>query len=617
MWRPSGWIGLTLLALSACGQPAQDAAAERRIEALVGPDGHLRAGSPLRIFGVGLSGCQLTLWSGGQQVAVAHWNGPVQNHEDGGVEVDAPEVVEARVGPSQAAVVAGSVTLDRACLQTISVGQQGGSSSSACRNINRPWRSAVSASAVSVAQTSVRFGERLTLQSDDVLLIGEGQVGLEVEVQAIDLGHRLVTKTIAVRHADWQRKSLSVAIDPDWLGPWPGARQIKVRLHQRVGQIKAVGSMSVLALTVLAPKWQAKTGWQDVRRGMVLPVVIESGVPGQGNQEQPGLWRLRIAGEWKSDVSEQQWPKEAARHAEGRGSASPYRAVLSSTAWYQGDWPKLVESGSGLRLSGQVAVEVMGAGHRWRDAWQPVQWQLRPTIQAVVVEMEDGFKLGLKHYGLLAHVDLIRARVLVLMSGHFEGLRVEIRTDTPPTLAEYIDIAVLDRDPNGGALLGADNSHGKDVGNRRLDEDLSGYSAATRMSGESAYGGVFLAGFEQFSKRLNPESSQGSVAFDSIFEPWMPALGGTPARADQGAAAAAAIEAMARLIAGSLSHEVGHALGLAAGSTDYHHAGDHPGWRMDAGPARPFSERAGLAGAGEETWGPVDEAYLKTILGKS
>ncbi len=616
MWKPPGCVGLALLALVGCGQPGSDSTDERRFAALQGPAGHLRPGSPLRVLGRGLSGCQLVLWSASKQVATAHWSGPVRSGAVDSVVDGVFEVVDARVEPKDSAVETGSISLDRACLRPAASAKQTAGAAGHCRSIEWLWRSAVSASAVSSAQDSVSFGEALTLQAEQVLLVGEGEVWLEGEVRTIDSGERVATTAIAVQHADWKRKSLRVPIEPGWLGPWPGARQLRLRLHQRIGEVEAVGPESKLALTVKPPKWQVKAGLRDVRRGAVLPVSIEQGVPGEADEAETGGWRLRISGDWKSNFGAQTWPKEAARYADGRGSTGALRAILSSTAWYQGGWPKVVESGSDPRFSGHVTLELFGAGRHWRDTWQPVQWRLRPTMQVVVVEMDDGFEFGLKPFGLSALGGKIRSRVLALMKGHFEGLRVEIAVKAPTTVAEYIQIPVLDRDPNGGALLGADNSHGQDVGNRRLDEDMSGYSAATRLAGEAAYGGVFLAGFEQFSKRLKPESSQASEAFDGIFEPWMPALGGTPATSAQADAAAAAVEAMARLIAGSLSHEVGHALGLAAGTVGYHHDGDHPGWRMDAGPARPFAERAGLAGAVEEIWGPVDSTYLQAILGK-
>ena len=66
-----------------------------------------------------------------------------------------------------------------------------------------------------------------------------------------------------------------------------------------------------------------------------------------------------------------------------------------------------------------------------------------------------------------------------------------------------------------------------------------------------------------------------------------------------------------------LAHEIGHALGMPAGTADLHRPTDQPAWIMDSGGARPWAERAGLAGAPPAQWGPLDAAYLGQILPRS
>ena len=197
----------------------------------------------------------------------------------------------------------------------------------------------------------------------------------------------------------------------------------------------------------------------------------------------------------------------------------------------------------------------------------------------------------------------------------FAGYSVEVfDSDSPPPdiVAERVKISVEDQDPNGLGLLGVDNSPGKDTGNIRLDENLSGLNMATRARGRSPYGGVFLGEFFTFSRKLNPNSAMADPGFDALFGPFSPALGG---RAPQpGDSDSPAIEALAALLAETLVHECGHALGMAAGTPGSHHEGDQPNWRMDEGKFRSFSERAGL-GAPQQ-WGPIDAAYLAKILPK-
>ena len=68
-------------------------------------------------------------------------------------------------------------------------------------------------------------------------------------------------------------------------------------------------------------------------------------------------------------------------------------------------------------------------------------------------------------------------------------------------------------------------------------------------------------------------------------------------------------------IAGStISHEVGHSLGLANVDGQFHNIGDNPGWLMDAGSFRPFEERAELDGQGPSFFEEGSLQYLQGVL---
>jgi hypothetical protein len=121
--------------------------------------------------------------------------------------------------------------------------------------------------------------------------------------------------------------------------------------------------------------------------------------------------------------------------------------------------------------------------------------------------------------------------------------------------------------------------------------------------------------------------------FDAIFDPVRPDTG-TPAsvaevragiaalpdthacliRTDRQTRLACAVLVLGNLIGTTLTHEVGHSLGLADPTGElFHDPGDAPDRLMDAGGARPFEERAEL-GAGPAVFCDDEYRYLKTIL---
>ena len=72
---------------------------------------------------------------------------------------------------------------------------------------------------------------------------------------------------------------------------------------------------------------------------------------------------------------------------------------------------------------------------------------------------------------------------------------------------------------------------------------------------------------------------------------------------------------MGNLVGGTLSHEIGHSLGLANPYADgFHDAGDAPNRLMDAGGDRPFLERAELLGQGPGVFCDDEYAYLRQIM---
>ncbi len=244
-------------------------------------------------------------------------------------------------------------------------------------------------------------------------------------------------------------------------------------------------------------------------------------------------------------------------------------------------------------------------------------------VQVVWVRFLPTFEDGLDGFGLRAVAEQVKERALAVCAQDYQGVSVEFRRDRPEDFVQYVTVEVMGRDPNEAGLFGLDNSFGKDVGNLVFDERIGGYDATSDRAGFYPYGGVFVDSFRQFSPSLAQGVAQefASEAFDAVFGPVMPALGGKAVTEEEAAGGgtrahviAEAVRVLGNLIGDTISHEVGHVLGLAAVEGDVHDPGDNPGYIMDAGIFRPFEERAQLPGAFPRVFAPYDRAYLEEIL---
>ena len=279
---------------------------------------------------------------------------------------------------------------------------------------------------------------------------------------------------------------------------------------------------------------------------------------------------------------------------------------------------------SPVQLNGTFRPHVLGKGRVLVGQGLDASLTVGPQVQVVVVRFLPTTRQGLAAFGLAAVAEQVEARVLEVCRGDYARWAVEFRTERPDDYAEYTTVEVMGRDPNKAGLLGLDSTFGKDVGNLRFDDLIGGYSAESEAAGYYPYGGVFVESFLQFSRRLSADAGPGAAemasdAFDAVFGPFAPALGGKPATGPDDPRAeelALAIWVLGNLIGDTVSHELGHALGLAAFPGDFHDPGDNPGSIMDAGAFRPFEERAQLPGAAPRHFILEDAAYLDEILPK-
>jgi hypothetical protein len=289
------------------------------------------------------------------------------------------------------------------------------------------------------------------------------------------------------------------------------------------------------------------------------------------------------------------------------------------------------------RLVGTVTPIVRKGANTVTGDPSPVGLAIAPVKQVIWIRFQDSYVDSLRRLGLRA-VDLaIRDRIFDVCRRDYQGVNVEFRTEEPSDFALYSIVDVDGPDPNDQGLLGYDNTPGKDVGNQRLFDRIGGLNARTQEDGFPGFGGVFAEEFLGFSEHPAgvAQLPLHTPVFDRIFDEFRPDVGGRevtaadlpaggPARLVDGARCPAqaradrlgcAVFVLGNLIGTTLTHEIGHSLGLANPYGDgYHDAGDLPNRLMDAGSGRPFEERAELSGQGPAVFCDDEYDYLRNTI---
>jgi hypothetical protein len=289
------------------------------------------------------------------------------------------------------------------------------------------------------------------------------------------------------------------------------------------------------------------------------------------------------------------------------------------------------------RFAGTITPIVSFGPDRVRGVSTNATFDLAPVKQVVYLQFQPSYVEGLRDFGLRAVDKKIRERIIEVCKRTYAGVNVEFRTEVPTDFALYENVELLGVDPNGTGLFGYDNTPGKDNGNVRLYDRLGGVNALTQQDGFPGFGGVFIRSLMGFSK--HPGAFADSVPgaddlFDRTFDPFRPDVGGTQVTSadlaggvrlitdgggcpagDRKSQIECAIFVLGNLIGGTLSHEIGHSLGLANPFMEgFHNAGDAPARLMDAGGDRPFDERSELNGAAPGEFCDDEYAYLRQIL---
>lgn len=288
-------------------------------------------------------------------------------------------------------------------------------------------------------------------------------------------------------------------------------------------------------------------------------------------------------------------------------------------------------------FTGTATPIVSFGSERVRGVAKTVTFSIAPVKQILFLDYRPSYVEELRDFGLRAVDNRIRDRIKAVVDRAYAGVNVEVRTEPPADFELYEHVELVGVDPNGQGLFGYDNSPGKDNGNLRLYDRLGGVNALTQADGYSGYGGVFVASLMGFSKHPGKFATSVPGAdklFDQMFDPFRPDLGHEPVRsADLSASASpitdgsacpasdrasqiqCAVFVMGNLIGGTLSHEIGHSLGLANPYAEgFHDSGDAPNRLMDNGGDRPFVERAELQGQGPGVFCDDEYSYLRMIL---
>lgn len=296
-------------------------------------------------------------------------------------------------------------------------------------------------------------------------------------------------------------------------------------------------------------------------------------------------------------------------------------------------------------LTGTVEVIVEYGSEKVTTPAIPVQLSILPVRQIVYINFLAEWVGALRRFGLRAADQRIRDRIVKIGRRDYQAINMEFRADLPVDFAIFSQVDISGLYPAGDHSFGYDNTPGKDTNNERLYDRIGGVNAVTQSNGDPGYGGVFLESFFLFSQnppqdiRGNVESdpvwqSMRDAMFDPIFDPFRADRGGRELTAteldaldppaienatgcpasDRRMQTACAIFVLANLIGSTVTHEIGHSLGLSDPYGDaFHNPGDCPRRLMDGGADRPFVERAEL-GEQPARFCDGDYAYLREIL---
>lgn len=431
--------------------------------------------------------------------------------------------------------------------------------------------------------------------------------------------------------APWDRTQVAFAFSPAIAGIKPGAFSgtVAVRNVFAGGDVKPAGTRS-LAATIGKPEV-----------GMVAPLRASLGqfvdVTGAGFVGDAGdeVTLLHFVGSFVADGSTKAPPAAVDL------TLVPHFASGTRLRYVLDEADALGRLVDLRKVSGQFSGQVTPIVRKGADevvgAPSNATLAIAPVKQVVYVRFLPSYVESLRLYGLSTADAEVRKRIFSVCARDYAGVNIEFRDTPPQDFALYSEVDVEGPDPNALGLLGYDNTPGKDVGNQRLFDRIGGVNATTQSDGFPGFGGIFAENFLGFSSHPAPRVARidgDATRFDAIFDPVRPDVGSAvsggelvafvpladggrclgPGR-DRQTQIACAVFVFGNLIGSTLTHEVGHSLGLADPTGErFHDPSGTPGRLMNAGGDRPFEERAQLGGLAPAVFCDGEYGYLKRIL---
>lgn len=408
---------------------------------------------------------------------------------------------------------------------------------------------------------------------------------------------------------NWQRDAVAFDFDPSWVGITPGRFDGSLQLTNIAsGGARIEGEPVEIGFDLLPP-FIEQIDPSAASRGQAINIFGQGFIGG----EFGGLTSFRLEGMFAT--------------RDGLMLPTPPGGIEVSPAWLSGT--RLVFSlrptdfdrqtcqsaefgGIPAVLTGTATPIITYGGTVIEGDPTPLVFEVLPTRQVVHLKFLPAFTDSLRLFGLRNVSGPVRDRVFEVIRRDYADFNLVVQAQAPTDFLEYSTVEIGGPDPNDQSLFGLDNTTGLDTCNARLDDNLAGQNADSN----GAFGGVFVESFLQLSPRVG-DNPLADPIFDEIFDPVInqPVDGDEYPGSPRDAQIERAIRTLGNLVGNTITHEIGHSLGLTRvpGCGQYHNP---PGERqiMDCGADRPFAERAEVEPDSHGLWLDANRAYLERIL---